>query len=129
MKAPKHRRQRSREPIEPPEGVNLAALARRASYAGSVEHKDAPSEAGWPRPRADAYICDRAWIGRFAEITRMLRQAIRSGAIGGPWEGDFPRYVWYKAADGSVYEARLINKASGQYKGYKLEEAERPKGM
>ena len=47
------------------------------------------------------------------------------GAIGEPWEGDFPRYAWVTNENGS-FEARLINREQGTYKGYPLEKFERP---
>ncbi len=53
---------------------------------------------------------------------------LRRGATGGPWEGDFPRYVWYKL-DNVVYEGRLVNRGLGDYKGYKLNENEWPENI
>lgn len=53
-----------------------------------------PSFAGQPRPRADASICERSLSRSPEEITRILRESIQAGRVGGPWEGDFPRYVW-----------------------------------
>jgi hypothetical protein len=44
------------------------------------------------------------------------------------WDGEFPRYVWYKDS-GTVYEARLVNREQGSYKGYPLEPAEWPPGI
>ena len=54
--------------------------------------------------------------------------ASRRGAIGAPWEGEFPRYVWYKHDD-TVFEARLLNRETGSYKGYPLDENEWPNGI
>lgn len=99
-------------------------MARKSSYVGSPEHKDAPSFAGQPRPRADASICDHR-LNDAAEITLWLRSAIQKGAVGTFWEGSFPRYVWYKDGD-TVYEGRLINRESGEYKGYPLQPDEWP---
>lgn len=109
----------------PPAAINLTTLAPKTRYVGSVEHKDAPSPAGWPRPRADASICDRNVSSTFVQATRWLRSAIRKGDVGAPWEGEFPRYAWYKVGD-VVYEGRLVNRNSGDYKGYPLEKAEWP---
>lgn len=53
---------------------------------------------------------------------------MRSGAVGAPWEGDFPRYVWRREGD-VVYEARLINREIGEYKGYPLQRDEWPEGL
>jgi hypothetical protein len=104
--------------------VNIADAASRSKYVGSPEHKDAPSFAGQPRPRADASICDQR-LGSADVITSWLRKAIRKGAFGKLWEGSFPRYVWYKEGE-IVYEARLINRELGEYKGYPLEPDEWP---
>ena len=50
---------------------------------------------------------------------------MKKGCVSAFFEGEFPRYVWYK--DGRVvYEARLINKTLGQYKGYPLNDDEWP---
>jgi hypothetical protein len=81
-----------------------------------------------PRPRGDATKCDTALNSRLPEIQRWLRHAFEVGCFGGPWEGDFPRYAWCKIGD-TVYEARLVNRALGQYKGWQLELDEWPDGI
>lgn len=106
-------------------GIDLEAIARQVRYVGSVEHKDAPSEAGWPRPREDASKCSLALSRDFGPLTVALRNAIRSGSVGHPWEARFPRYVWAEL-EGVVFEARLVNRDVGEYKGYPLERDERP---
>lgn len=105
--------------------MDLADIAERVRYVGSPEHKDRPSFAGAPRPRADASICDASLADNPGQVTKWLREGIRQGWIGEYWEGDFPRYVWYEV-DGRVFEGRLVNKELGQYKGYELLEEERP---
>lgn len=125
MRAIKRKRPRRRQRLEAAPSVNLPMLARSMHYIGSVEHKDAPTPAGWPRPRADANLCDRALGSRFPQMTRWLRQAVAKGDIGAPWEGSYPRYAWYKDRD-TVYEARLVNQTLGEYKGYPLNEDEWP---
>ena len=128
MKAPRRRRPRIREITTPPAGVNLSELAKRAHYVGSPEHKDHPSFAGQPRPRADASLCDPALADSQAELTRWLRAAIRAGYVGPPWEGGYPRYAWHRQ-NRVVYEARLVDRGNGEYKGYPLEPSERPPGL
>ncbi len=54
--------------------------------------------------------------------------AIRRGAVGTPWEGNFPRYVWYKHG-ATVFEGRLVNQGAGEYKGYPLGENDWPAGI
>ena len=126
MRATRRRRPRRRV-IHIPSTVNLDGLADRAVYVGSPEHKDIRSFAGQPRLRADASICPRG-IWDQEEIQKWLRSAIRRGATGAPWEGVFPRYVWYK--EGSVvFEGRLVNRGNGSYKGYPLEKDEWPDGI
>ena len=122
MRAPKRKREPSRQ-MGVPVGVDVAALAGRATYVGSAEHKDAPSFAGHPRPRADASICPRDLTQ--AQVEGWLRDAIRIGAVSANFEDSFPRYAWHKH-EGIVYEARLINRELGQYKGYPLNDDEWP---
>jgi hypothetical protein len=126
IRAPKRRRPQVRTIGPPPRGIDLSEVAERARYTGSPEHKDAPSFAGQPRPRADASICDRDLTQHEAET--WLREAILRGAISTKWDGDFPRYVWFKA--GAVaYEGRLINSGTGEYKGWPLAETEWPSAL
>jgi hypothetical protein len=100
------------------------------TYVGSAEHKDYPSSAGPPRLRADAMKCDATLHEResFATLTRQLRDAMRAGRVGGPMEGAFPRYVWV-SIDERWFEARLVNRESGDYKGYEVHRDELPRGV
>lgn len=126
MRAPRRRRPRRRSIHVPPD-TNLADLASRASYVGSPEHKDSFGFAGQPRPRVDASLCPRG-IQDLEVVTGWLRSAIRKGSTGAPWEGEFPRYVWHREGD-VVFEARLVNRVQGSYKGYPLNEDEQPPGI
>lgn len=103
-------------------------MARKATYIGSPEHKDMPSFAGQPRPRADAALCDRSLAQQQTKVLKWLRAAIRKGSVSALWEGDFPRYVWHREGD-EVFEARLVNQGNGQYKGYPLNPEEWPQGL
>src|SRR3954454_6086870 len=123
MRAPRRRRPLVREIAPVPQGKSLQEAAARASYIGSPEHKDSPSFAGQPRPRADAAICDRSLATKQVLVTRWLKKAIRLGSVSGHWEGDFPRYVWHRQGE-VVFEARLVNQVNGQYKGYPLNREE-----
>lgn len=68
-------------------------------------------------------------------FTDWLRDAIRRGHVGAPWEPppsasgqlSFPRYVWTVNGD-ILYEGRLVNSGNGEYKGYRLRPEEWPKG-
>jgi hypothetical protein len=123
LRAPKRRRPLLRRAGHAPADIDVAAVAAKVRYVGSPEHKDFPSFAGQPRPRADAAICDQRL--QQEEVGAWLRSAIERGAFSDYWEGGFPRYVWYKDGD-TVYEARLVNRESGEYKGWPLERSEWP---
>ena len=73
-------------------------------------------------------MCDRSLVNRLNEINEWLRAGIRNGRIGYPLEEGFPRYVWHMVGD-EVFEARLLNRSQGQYKGYKLEREEWPEAF
>lgn len=124
MRSPRRRRPLRRAFCPAPEGVHLNHSAEKAQYVGSGEHKVAPSFAGPPRPRADASKCDPR-LADPDELTGRLREAMRKGAVGAPFEGRYPRYVWARIGD-SVYEGRLVNRELGQYKGYPLDLDEWP---
>ena len=126
MRAPRRRRPNRRE-IGVSPNIDLDNLAAIAKYVGSCEHKDFPSFAGQPCPRADASLCPR-YIRDIAIPTAWLRSAIRKGAIGKLWEGGFPRYVWHREGN-IVFEARLVNRGEGSYKGYPLNDGEAPVGV
>ena len=128
MRSPQRRRPRTREIVRPPDGTALSELAEQVRYVGSPEHKDAASFAGAPRPRADASCCPRGVANDRSAVDEWLRDAIRRGAVGTPWEGAFPRYVWYKH-EGTVFEGRLVNREAGEYKGYPLDRDEWPAGI
>ena len=115
--------------LQRPSTVNLPAVAARVTYVGSPYHKDAPSFAGRvPRPRPDASICPRHLASRRADIQKWLADSILLGYCGALWEGSFPRYVWHREGH-VVYEARLIDSARGEYKGYPLEADEKVRGL
>ena len=109
--------------MSPPQDVDLTEVASHAVFVGSPEHKSTPSFAGQATPRSDASMCDPALKGQQRKLTCALRKAILNGQIGELWEGEFPRYVWCRV-DGTICEARLSNRAKGEYKGYPLEDDE-----
>jgi len=127
MRAPRRRHPPRRTIETVSDGVDLTALSERVSYVGSPEHKTFPSFAGPPRPRADASKCDPK-LADVVELTGWLREAVKAGAVGALWEGDFPRYAWCRRG-GVAYEARLVNPVQGQYKGYPLQPGEEPGGL
>ena len=114
--------------MKTPHGVDLEVTAKGVSYVGSPEHKDTPSFAGYARPRRDASICPRELANDLSKVEGWLRTAIRRGAVNEWWEGSYPRYVWFKEGT-QVFEGRLVNRVSGEYKGYPLDRDEWPPGI
>ena len=125
MRAPKRRRPKRRE-IGVPPNIDLDSLAATVRYVGSPEHKDFLSFVGTPRMRGDASLCPRGIDQETA--TAWLRSAIRRGATSVYEEGGFPRHAWYRVGD-IVFEARLVNRGDGSYKGYPLKDDEWPTGI
>jgi hypothetical protein len=110
-----------------PSGVKLEDLAKAVRYVGSAEHKRSKSFLGTPHPRTDATPCPPS-LDDPEVLTRWLRKAIRLGQVGAPWEGSYPRYAWYTRGD-EHYEARLVNRGNGEYKGYPITAAEWPQDL
>ncbi|MBM4032907.1 MAG: hypothetical protein FJ291_14120 [Planctomycetes bacterium] len=104
-------------------------MAGRVRYVGSVYHKDMPSFAGTVPPRRPhASICPRELARQRDTIQEWLRRAIRQGHFSALWEGGFARYVWHR--EGNVtFEARLVNRQTGEYKGFPLERDEEVHGL
>lgn len=115
------------ELVAPPFGVDISDLAGRVHYVASSEHKSFPSFAGPPKLRGDATRCDPS-LNDAAEITSWLRAGMAAGHVGAPWEGEFPRYVWARV-DGTCYEARLVNRGTGSYKGWAVDVSEFPEAL
>lgn len=115
MRAPGRKRPHRAQRSDPPHDVDVDEVVRHVVYVGSQEHKSYPSFAGEPALRSDASRCPPE-LADPETLTEWLRTAIRNGDCG-QWEGDFPRYVWYR--DGTqCYEGRLVNAEAGEYKGY-----------
>jgi len=62
-------------------------------------------------------------------LTKWVAQAIRKKAVSGNFRGDYPSVIWYKAADGTVYEGRITNRVQGIYHGYPISEDEWPQNI
>jgi hypothetical protein len=108
------------EDVDPPE-----VLAERVEYVGSAEHKRHPSQAGSPHLRSDATPCEAHMTHDVARNTEALREGIRRRCVSAIFEGGFPKYVW-TWIDTVLYEARHINGPQGTYKGYRLEDVDKP---
>ena len=118
----RHRTKRRAIGAWPPQ-LRPKAVASRARYVGSAEHKAYPSPAGPPALRSDATPCDPKIS--FDAIQAALRKAINRRCVSAAFEQDFPKYAW-GWIDGRLYEARHINGPAGTYKGYEIEETEYP---
>jgi hypothetical protein len=108
--------------------VDLQALAAKATYEGSGEHKSVPNPLCDPALRKDASDCDKVVTGISSDrrpLTAWLREAIRRGQVDRVVEGEFPRHVWawIPTREGPrLVEGRLTNSGLGQYKGYFIED-------
>lgn len=71
MRSPSRKHPRHRA-VEPPNNVDLDAIAEDVRYVGSPEHKRAPSFAGPPSPRPDASICDLKPTSGPAELKKFM---------------------------------------------------------
>lgn len=105
----------------------MAVVAAGCRYVGSPYHKDALGFAGMPRRRPNASLCPEDLVNRRELVETWLRDAVRSGNVGG-WDGGFPRYVWHREGK-IVFEARQGSPGSGEYHGYPLEPSQHVQGL
>lgn len=112
----------------------LRQLAKKATYQGSVQHKDTMSFAGAPSPRLgathvgttdespDCMLCPRKWAWEQDAATELLRAAIERGQFSGDAGGAMPQYVWARdpVDKGIVYQARRLTYPENGYKAYPL---------
>lgn len=109
----------------PDDGDTPRAVADRARYVGSSEHKGSWSPLFNPRLRSDASECPPDLSGDLDVNTQHLRRGIIAQCVGRDFEDGFPRYVWVWV-DGDLYEARHMRGPVGTYKAYPLEPVEKP---
>lgn len=76
MRAPRRRRPKMRRTFVPAD-VDLEAVAARAEYIGSRDHKNIPSYASPPGLRADASCCPTELSGDLDRVVSWLRDGIR----------------------------------------------------
>jgi hypothetical protein len=119
------------------EHLDLKALAKRAEYTGSVEHKDRRSWLGLPRPRIsknpteNATICPMVSKSEREEATSWVRYAIENRQfLYGYFENGFPRSIWYRDVNGQHWQGRLTQCGAGdapiaEYKGWPISEGEK----
>jgi hypothetical protein len=112
------------------------ALAARATYLGSSEHKVGRwwgglsnvrfKDDGTPtRPKKQkTTICPLASESDRDQATIWIRCAIENGQYKfAEGDKDFPQLVWHKV-DGQSWFGRCINSAAGHYKGWPVDEGE-----
>ena len=130
-------------PVRPAAG-ELARLAERARYVGSVKHKFGKSSLGVGRPGKNPVrpenlaaddlpkpyctICPDKWNRRPPEeqATGLLREAIRQGRIEPVITGQMPKFAYIRDPEENdiIYRAHLMSEANGTYKAYPLTQAE-----
>jgi hypothetical protein len=121
----------------PSTDAECKALAARASYVGSKEHKDQRWWGGLPGVYYDKEGKARRFKRQKTTVCPLVRQEDQQLATG--WvraaierqqfeflEGDqdFPKYVWYEV-QGQGWFGSCINSVAGEYKGWPMEEGER----
>lgn len=106
-----------------------SAVAARATYLGSTDHKDRRSCLGPPTSgarRKKTTICQLVTRADFVRATRWVRHAITAGQYKFVANDCvFPKHVWLRDDDGQVWYGRCFNRASGHYKGWPIGEEER----
>jgi hypothetical protein len=120
--------------------INLDALARRALYTGSVEHKATRSWLGVPRLRKhsntdpddyrqNATVCPLVSEDDRNTATLWVQYAIRNRHFRADiWSAGFPREIWHKDNNGRFWFGRLTSGGGddgcGEYKGWPISERE-----
>lgn len=113
------------------------ALAARARYEGSSEHKDKRWWGGLPaarqlpggrvgrRGKQTTTVCPLTSMEDRDRATEWLRRAIRAGQYRFvEADQDFPKKVWCHER-GQTWFGLCINTKSGEYKGWPIDEEER----
>lgn len=131
MKRPRQRERRMLSPTE------RRAVAARARYVGSGEHKAGGWWGGLPKARQlpggrvgrrgkqTPTVCPLTSNQDRERATSWVRQAIIEGQYRfQESDGDFPKKIWYEA-DGRIWFGYCLNKESGEYKGWPIDEGER----
>jgi hypothetical protein len=125
VRAPKRRRPRKSDRLDPAGNYDLDEIADKAKYIVSAEHKDYLTNAGPGKLRSDASVCPRKLV--LNEVEQWLKDAIRDGAVSAQIDL-FPQYVWTRR-EGRVFEARLSNSVLGEYHGYPIHDHEAPRWL
>ena len=132
MRRPAQRAVRARLSI-----AERRALAARARYVGSPEHKLGGWWGGLPKARQlqggkvgrpgkqTTTVCPLTTNEDRAEATEWLRRAIVAGQYRFvEADQDFPKRAWFEAR-GRIWCGFCLNPAAGEYKGWPIDEDER----
>jgi hypothetical protein len=106
--------------------VLLDQAAGGAVYFASPYHCQAPGRRPARRSRPPT-PCSRHW--RRDEAEKALKTSIRAGRVSEKWNDDFPRWVWYRDGDGTLYEARSELKTPERYHAYPVERHQVPRDI
>ena len=113
------------------------ALAARARYSGSEEHKERRWWGGLPKARQlpggrvgrqnkqTTTVCPLTTEQDRDRATQWIRNAITQGQYRFyESDQDFPKKVWYEA-DGQTWIGYCVNRTTGDYKGWPIDDGER----
>ena len=132
---------RPKRPERRPQRVALSpderkALAARARYQGSGEHKDKRWWDGLPkakqlpgggvvrRGKQQTTLCPLTTDKDRDRATDWVRQAIANGQCKfHEADKEFPKKIWHRA-DGRLWFGLCVNQGNGEYKGWPIEEQE-----
>ena len=123
------------------DGASRNALAARAIYTGSPEHKTERSWLGMPQPRKNsktgvpgfkqiATICPLVQDKQREIAIAWVKNAISQGHYNpNIWDGEFPREIWHKDDQGNYWFGRLTQRGTGdgtqaEYKGWPISREE-----
>ena len=114
------------------------ALASRARYVGSAEHKDQRWWGGLPAARQlpggrvgrpgkqRTTLCPLTSGRDLARATGWLRAAIQAGHYRFvESDQDFPKHVWHQDESGQIWFGMCVNTKAGEYKGWPINEDDR----
>jgi hypothetical protein len=105
----------------------LARAAAAVKYEPSPYHCFGPKGEKPKRRSRPASICPRRWAA--AEAVSALRRAINLGYISEKTNGDFPRYIWYREGEDTIYEARADLHTPERFHAYPVESFQVPKEL
>lgn len=71
--------------------------------------------------------CPRKWTNKEAKAA--LKRAINAGYVSKTWVGDYPRYVWYRDVEETIYEAVGECKTPHRFHAYPVEASRVPKAL